>query len=293
MNDGNTSLKTIFIVLGIARSGTSVIAKAINALGVDLGHRLNPSNKWNPKGFWEDLDVVYEINQKIFQKLNYKQGIFREFQLSELEDHLLDDTRFAATQILVSRFNDSSSWGFKDPNTVRILPFWQRIFAENNLQEKYIIALRNPLESANSYQSKTFKFNQEKTLIMWLLHLLPAIAQTQGKNRVIVHYDLILKHPLQQLERIKMQLSMDEKSNKLDIQSFINEFLDQNLRHSEYSFEDLEKHPASQVAPLCLKAYKLLLQLAKDEIKDDENFYLAWQSLMIEFKKSLSYLFFS
>jgi hypothetical protein len=58
--------KNIFLVLGMARSGTSAITRGLNALGIDLGNKLTPANeKWNPKGFWEDNEVVYQINAKI------------------------------------------------------------------------------------------------------------------------------------------------------------------------------------------------------------------------------------
>src|SRR5688572_24232416 len=118
-DDNDLSQKKIFLVLGIARSGTSVIAKALNVLGIDLGINLNPSNKWNPKGFWEDIDIVYTVNKKIFDKLNCRLGVFREFQQAELNSDSLNDIKLSATQILTLHLRKGPNWGFKDPNTVR------------------------------------------------------------------------------------------------------------------------------------------------------------------------------
>ena len=52
--------KHAYIVLGMARSGTSAIARGLKALGIDLGQQLTPANHtWNPKGFFEDKELVY------------------------------------------------------------------------------------------------------------------------------------------------------------------------------------------------------------------------------------------
>src|SRR5688572_10525788 len=64
--------KNIFVILGVARSGTSVITRALKALGVDLGKKLTQPGKWNPTGFWEDNDIVYQINQKLLNQLQFR-----------------------------------------------------------------------------------------------------------------------------------------------------------------------------------------------------------------------------
>lgn len=223
MSDQNSNQKKIYVVLGIARSGTSVITRALNVLGVDLGNHLNPSNKWNPKGFWEDKDIVYNINRKVFEKLNYEHGVFRDLYREDILKNETKDLKKLARDLLKSRMQETTQWGFKDPNTVRVLPFWQNIFSELQLSDHYIIALRNPLESAESYQNKSFGCNYEKTLYMWLLHLLPAVEQTHGKKRIVVHYDLMLKNPKLQLERFQNKMDF-EKISEEKIDQYINGF---------------------------------------------------------------------
>ena len=53
-----TSQKTIIVVLGMHRSGTSLITRSLQVLGVDLGEHLIPAISGdNDKGFWEDVDI--------------------------------------------------------------------------------------------------------------------------------------------------------------------------------------------------------------------------------------------
>ena len=51
--------KSLFVVLGMHRSGTSAVARGLLTLGVDLGEQLEPAAEGvNAKGYWEDMDVV-------------------------------------------------------------------------------------------------------------------------------------------------------------------------------------------------------------------------------------------
>ena len=63
--DGN---KKIIMVLGMHRSGTSAIARGLQTLGVQLGTNLFSAGFDNPKGFWEDKDVL-EINEQLLRQL--------------------------------------------------------------------------------------------------------------------------------------------------------------------------------------------------------------------------------
>lgn len=54
------------IVTGMHRSGTSFIAQALNELGQDFGDpcRLFPADRWNAKGYLENVDII-DVNNKL------------------------------------------------------------------------------------------------------------------------------------------------------------------------------------------------------------------------------------
>ena len=57
---------TVVCVLGMHRSGTSLVARVLNVLGVDLGpeeHLMRPSSA-NPTGHWENKPIT-GINDEI------------------------------------------------------------------------------------------------------------------------------------------------------------------------------------------------------------------------------------
>jgi hypothetical protein len=51
--------REIILVLGMHRSGTSCIAGILHAMGLQMGDNLMQPNNENPKGFFEDSDIVY------------------------------------------------------------------------------------------------------------------------------------------------------------------------------------------------------------------------------------------
>src|SRR5580692_360317 len=119
-NSTSPTTKNIFMVLGFARSGTSVITRGLKALGIDLGDKIkehSQKNIWNPTGFFEDEDVIYNINAKVYEKLGHPiRGIpiidkdtFKHPDLSNLKAY--------AINILHQRFAKTNHWGFKNPSS--------------------------------------------------------------------------------------------------------------------------------------------------------------------------------
>ncbi len=282
INNQSNSLQHIFVVLGMARSGTSAIASGLNALGVDFGqHLLQPDATWNAKGFWEDTDIVYKINRNALLVLQ-EEGM-RIQPLDAHDEVKLAGLKQAAQQLIRDRMQSLSQWGFKDPRTARLLPFWQPIFAELQLQEHYMIAVRNPLASAHSYQ-KVMGCDIEVGLLMWVMHLFNAIEGTHHKERLAVSYEIMLQQPREQLHRIKTFFQLAEvPAEKID--RYANEFLDKKLRHYQHDQQALLTHPAIAVVPICVKMYALLQAVTHDEMTfESAQFYAEWQAIKQAFE---------
>lgn len=274
--------KKVFVVLGVARSGTSLIASALHALGVDLGSNLKTENKWNPKGFWEDNEFMFEINEKILQQLHSSWDSVKCLDLKN-NKQCLKTIKEKAIDLLHHRFANTDYWGFKDPRTARLIPFWQMIFAECNMEEHYVITLRNPLSSACSYQ-KLMETDLEHGLILWMVHMHALIEDSMQKKRVIVAYDLLMKEPRQQLLRLQKKLHLENRANPEAIEIFLTHFFDKKLVHFDHTIHDLESNTKMSVAPLALSLYHLLLKVAKDEMEfDTDEFKNEWQKINEQF----------
>jgi len=277
--------KNIYVVLGLPRSGTSAITRALKALGIGLEGNLQPAKNINPKGFWEDIDIMYGVNRTATH-INGEKIITAE-QLSEksVKGKQLRTLQLTAEKLLRKRMEGLDQWGFKDVRTGGMLPFWQAIFSKLNLKESYIIALRHPLSRAYSNQ----KFNHhdiEHGIIAWLEYLLNAIEQTNGKNRVIVSYELMLQQPEQQLEHMRAELGITLLRDEAALADYATDFLDKSLRHYHVDDQQAKQDPVLAISPLCLQLYDLLMQTARGELSlNDERFTAACRDIMRSYKK--------
>ncbi len=285
MHDQQHPQKRVVMVLGMARCGTSTIARGLQAIGVNLGSHLHQPDERNPKGFWEDEDVTFKINRGILRELNCH-WICDDLagQLQQSGNHQLDQFKRYALDLVHTRLADRVSWGFKDTNTTVLLPFWQRVLKDAEVDDSYVLALRNPLGCAYS-NIKHSKMDLELSLLAWLKCMVLAIEGTHGKKRVIISYDHLLQDPLRELLRMAHHLDF-AVTHPAELEHYANHFVDKKLHHHAYSENDLVTHPAMAVVPLCYRVYQLLLRVASDALTfTDPAFGAEWQVIQQEFEK--------
>ncbi|KSW10770.1 hypothetical protein CF15_08305 [Pyrodictium occultum] len=105
-------MKTI-IVLGMGRSGTSMVAGILHILGVNMGERLLGAHWSNPLGHFEDLDFV-ELNEEILRAAggSWDNPPAREAILA-VAPRFYDRIRPLAEE----ERRRHEVWGWKDPRT--------------------------------------------------------------------------------------------------------------------------------------------------------------------------------
>jgi Sulfotransferase family len=180
-------------VLGAPRSGTSLTARILNILGVDLGREADlmpPAATNNRTGFWEHEGIA-NLNEDIFASLAdppppYLQGWRWPPPLAEgwERDPSLDPHRRAAGSLLRQSFGDAPLWGWKDPRTCLTLPFWQELVAKM----RYVICVRHPLDVAASLAARD-RMPLEESLELWSRYMTSALTHTSEQSRLIVAYE--------------------------------------------------------------------------------------------------------
>lgn len=171
-------------------------------------------------------------------------------------------------------------FGIKDPAASKLLPLWNEAFEYLGIDVSYIIIIRNPLSIADSL---------EKSYLMWLVHIMPALIETIGKKRVIVDYDNLLEYTENEIKNIAGRLKFQISQEKF--QEYKNSFIDVSLRHSIYKYKDILSD--GFCLPLIKEIYDGLYDVAKNKTDiDDEtlNDKLAeWNNELNRFKIFLSY----
>jgi hypothetical protein len=109
----------VVVVLGMHRSGTSLVASLCQAMGVNVGDELLGAHPSQPYGHFEDVDF-YHLNQRILHRLGCK------WDNPPTIEHVVkhrDAWHTTAVQ-LMRRKSGSQLWGWKDPRTCLTLPIY-------------------------------------------------------------------------------------------------------------------------------------------------------------------------
>lgn len=250
--------KRIIVVLGMHRSGTSVITRGLQVLGVSLGDRLLPAAADNPKGFWEDQDVN-ALNIALLQALGHDWHTLAPILPDELAAPVVTGFKLRAVEILRDRLSVSDCFGLKDPRMARLLPFWEDVIAHLRIRASYVIVSRNPLSVARSL-AKRNGFDLEKGYYLWLEHMLVSLERTHNRDRIVTDYDRFLEDPARELRRIAEGLELNLNPGNPQVTDFITSFLDNSLRHNHHRVEDFALDNA--LPPLVVALYQALLQLS-------------------------------
>jgi len=264
-------------VLGMHRSGTSAITRGLAALGVFLCNDFLDAQPENPTGYWEDKGIV-DLNERVLKTLGLTWDAVAPVDLTLLESNAMRKLRSAAAAYIRRAFCSNALWGFKDPRTMRVLPFWLGVFAACAVDDSYLLFIRNPMSVAKSLFARQ-QMPLDTAMQLWLAYGIPFFGRTAGKAMIVVDYDRFMLEPRRELERIARGLAIAPGEKKLapEIDTFTNEFLDDKLRHTVFSIEDIDV--ATTAGRITRDAYALLFDLACDARRPDAAFWSQWQSL--------------
>ncbi|MFA6253931.1 MAG: glycosyltransferase [Candidatus Paceibacterota bacterium] len=226
----------VILVLGMHRSGTSALAGILQFLGVDLGPNLMPASEFNPRGYFEDLDIV-GINDKILSAIGSGWN-----DLNELPDNW--PVRFPSVLALkedlkkiISRdFGSSSIFAIKDPRLCLLLPLYFEIFQDLAIDSSLVRIQRAPAEVAFSL-GRSEKLNLVKALQLYRKYQKYLEKYLVGRRVVTVEFNQLLNNPAQVISLIKNlvpEIPFDYQVRQKEIDAF----LDYQLKHFGQQSQD-------------------------------------------------------
>jgi len=112
-----------FIVLGCPRSGTSLAAGVLHRSGVKMGYRFGDGSDANLLGFYENLDFA-DLNIQILKTMDI--AYLAPVPPAEMTNAVQIEIELAAAIVK----NASGDWGWKDPRTVVLWPWYERCLCE-------------------------------------------------------------------------------------------------------------------------------------------------------------------
>ncbi len=226
----------IICISGMERSGTSLIARTLNILGVYLGPTENSilETEYNAKGCWEHRQLL-DINEQILIRLGGNTHEIPVFPFQWEKQPFLTDLRSKAREIIQKNFSGHPLWGWKDTRNCLTLPFWQNILPSID----YVICIRNPIDVAQSLVNRKWVETYPKAFDLWMNYTYELLRNTAGKRRHIVFYEDMMTNWDVELKRFAKFLNNPSLSEQESIREKINQFVSQELQHYETPIENL------------------------------------------------------
>lgn len=175
----------VVVVLGPGRSGTSLLTSLLVKFGMTGVEDAEVTGDQNPLGDYEDRDVN-KINMDVYRFLSASPRfpIDSDFMGAPGVSGLVKSVRAFLREKIDSV---GGLWGFKDPKTASLLPLWIRVFNEEKVRPRYILAIRNPAPVVASFH-KNYSMGRALAELIWLHRTCDALYHTGG-NCFISHYE--------------------------------------------------------------------------------------------------------
>lgn len=194
----------MIIVTGMHRSGTSLAAQVLQAIGVDFGDpaAMYAADDWNANGYLERLDVV-DLNSRIITGHERTTGRVAQVmsQLSYLRMPAVAEVERAADEVAAEIEIHSALIGdlaVKDPRFCLTYGGWSRHVDVDGL----VVALRHPAASVASLRKRN-RLPERIGHKFWRWHM-EAILPHIGSDTLVIRQDRLTgPESDEEIERIR------------------------------------------------------------------------------------------
>lgn len=182
--------RSVILIIGMHRSGTSLLSSIVHALGVNVGDDLYPADPANPAGYFEDracVDIQERILRRLGQPWSEKNGMlpfpslwWRTAEMRPLVEELEAwlDRRLQTAGL---------TWAVKDPRTTRFLPLWRELLQKRGVSWQCVLAVRSPAEVVASEVTRD-GVPAERVYRTWLRYNMEAVLHAGPALAAVVLY---------------------------------------------------------------------------------------------------------
>ena len=268
------------MIVGMHRSGTSLLASILQHAGLFIGDELLPPSDTNKKGYFENVDF-YNFHIKAYKTLSLNVDGWDLQTVGKLYKEMDEEARKIVEK------NTREEWGWKEPRTTLFLKYWENIIP--NL--KYIFVYRDPWDVADSlfrratdqkvladpiHAFKTWDFYNREIIKMYTKH---------KKDSIIVHTDDVISGSHTIIEEINTRFGFHLNSENIEniFDKDLFKASDQNL---EYSYQTAIAMPEiittlNELRTLSGRNFFQTEELSKEEMvsRITSQFIMRWHEL--------------
>ena len=248
-------IKKTVVVLGPPRSGTSTVAGLLHILGVDMG-RLRPPNPDNPKGFFEDKDFLFLMDD-IFEAANPGSSGFKPPNLSSIQNQK-EKFENRIKKLVQARCLKTNSylWGWKVVGTNLAI----ELFLPYLINPHFIVVYRNILDTAQScvrYTKTRERLKLEEAVELSLFYyrsILDFFRKNTHLPKYFISYEAIIRNPKKETKNLATFLEIEP--TKIQLKKAKNFVIPEKIRWKERKKAVIKEYLLTRIprfAKKCLK----------------------------------------
>ena len=190
----------LVLLVGMHRSGTSLLGSLLPDLGVDLPGPLIPGDAHNPEGYSERSDVTALQEQLLIDLDRWWPSAAGTLPLPPRWPEApctLRAARQLRELLAAAASSQSGPWAIKDPRTSLLLPLWRQLAASLDLPLRLLLCLRDPAEVMVSLlrrDAAAAGMTPQRAQLLWWRHNQAVLADAGDLPLQVVDYDHWFDH---------------------------------------------------------------------------------------------------
>jgi hypothetical protein len=255
-------LRRLILVVGVGRSGTSLLAGILGQLGLHIPQPEVNADDTNPRGFGEPRWVV-DFHARLLEERRVTVNDSRPAAWEATGAAAEDEGAYAELRDwLGAQLGEHGAVVVKDPRTVWFLPLWTQCARELGVEPSFVTMLRHPAETlASARKSYGTWQSAASRAAAWLNVSLETEHLTRDRQRAFIRYEDLLADWRREVARVGERLELPalvapdaERAAQVDA------FVDPGLHRNRVGWEEHDVPP--RVRDLAESVWERLQPLA-------------------------------
>jgi len=279
MNRPGTNAKPpLLLLVGMHRSGTSLLGNLLHAAGVAMPGPLITGDQHNPEGYFERADITDLQEQLLIALDRWWPGATGMLPLPN-DWWQRPETQAAAENLQrlleVESKRQPLPWAIKDPRSSLLLPLWKHTCQNVGIPLRLVLAVRNPDEVVSSLCARDADaagMTSARAEMLWWHHNKTVLANATDMPLHVVSYSRWFSpgsEPTHQLRQLLQFCGLDQAAGDPAVLEQCLALVKPGLRHNQTNGPALHRASRSQRLHQALskgeleRALKLVNQLRR------------------------------
>lgn len=240
IKNGFVTDKPLVFVLGMHRSGTSMLTRILNLLGLETSNNLISAGAHNAMGYWESAGVI-ALNDRILRAMHSAWYDPQPVVVSELPSSDWDAFTAEARQLIERELTGACGAVLKDPRFCRTAPIWFEAAHQSGFTPKALCTVRHPAEVMGSIIRRN-QLTPDHAGQLWQSYMIEAELNSRNVPRVCISDEGLLADWKTELVPALSDLSVSVTEPDDALVSVINGFVRPSERHHDQTEPAINLH---------------------------------------------------